>query len=96
MARFRAAGIAVETVTKDGDATARLLALLDARPFDLVVMATHGRTGIPRFVLGSVAERMIESSHTPVVLVRSLSAAATPEPDLVTVGKMPNAANATR
>jgi nucleotide-binding universal stress UspA family protein len=94
--QLRAAGITAETVIQDGDATNRLLALLDARPFDLVVMATHGRTGISRFVLGSVAERMIESSHTPVVLVRSLKATAAPASELVTVGKVSDAANATR
>lgn len=93
--RLHAAGVAVETVTQDGDATSRLLGLLDAQPFDLVVMATHGRTGIPRFVMGSVAERMIEASGTPVLLVRTLRPITKPEPDLVTVGKI-NAANAAR
>jgi nucleotide-binding universal stress UspA family protein len=86
--RMRAAGIAVETVTQDGDAASRLLGLLDRQPFDLVVMATHGRTGIARFVMGSVAERMIEASETPVLLVRTLGATTQPESAVVTVGKI--------
>ena len=94
--RFRAAGITAETVTQDGDATSRLLGLLDAREFDLVVMATHGRTGIARFVMGSVAERMIEASGTPVLLFRSLKATTKAEPELVTAGKVPDAANTAR
>jgi nucleotide-binding universal stress UspA family protein len=93
--RLRAAGVAAETVIQDGDATSRLLRLLADTQFDLVVMATHGRTGIPRFVLGSVAERMIEASQTPVLLVRSLQAIAKPDLDRVVVGQI-DATNATR
>jgi nucleotide-binding universal stress UspA family protein len=36
---------------------------------DLVVMATHGRTGIPRAVLGSVAGEVVRTGSTPVLLV---------------------------
>lgn len=38
---------------------------------DLLVIGTHGRTGVKRFFLGSVAEQIIRSSSTPVLLVRS-------------------------
>lgn len=38
---------------------------------DLVVMATHGRTGVSRFFLGSVAERVLRESHCPVLIVRA-------------------------
>jgi nucleotide-binding universal stress UspA family protein len=85
--RMGAAGIAVEMVTQDGDAVSRLPSLLDKQPFDLVVMATHGRTGIARFVMGSVAERMIEASETPVLLVRTPGAMTKPELAVVAVGK---------
>lgn len=37
---------------------------------DLVVMGTHGRTGLPRVLLGSVAERMARLAPTPLLLVR--------------------------
>lgn len=37
---------------------------------DSVVMATHGRTGVKRFVLGSVAERVVREAGCPVVTVR--------------------------
>jgi Universal stress protein family len=40
--------------------------------YDLIIAATHGRTGVKRWVLGSVAERLIESSQTPVLLVRAM------------------------
>lgn len=37
---------------------------------DLIVMSTHGRTGLARLVLGSVAESVLRSTHTPILLVR--------------------------
>jgi nucleotide-binding universal stress UspA family protein len=37
---------------------------------DIVVMATHGRTGLARFALGSVADRLVREGATPVLLVR--------------------------
>jgi nucleotide-binding universal stress UspA family protein len=37
---------------------------------DLVVMSTHGRTGLARFLFGSVARKIVEGSHTPVLLIR--------------------------
>jgi nucleotide-binding universal stress UspA family protein len=41
---------------------------------DLVVMGTHGRSGLPRFLMGSVAEHVIRESDSPVLSVRSESA----------------------
>ena len=37
---------------------------------DLIVMGTHGRTGLPHAIIGSVAERVVRSSHCPVLTVR--------------------------
>ncbi len=38
---------------------------------DLIVMASHGRSGVSRWVLGSVAERMVRNSCVPVLMVRA-------------------------
>ncbi len=38
--------------------------------FDLVAVATHGRGGIPRIVLGSVADKVVRGGHAPVLVVR--------------------------
>ena len=43
------------------------------QPGDIVVMASHGRSGIPRWFLGSVAEEVVRHSAVPVMLVRALS-----------------------
>ncbi len=68
---FAAAGVTSDMVVKQGGAPIALLELLDTKKYDLVVMSTHGRTGAKRWVLGSVAERLVEASHTPVMLVRA-------------------------
>jgi nucleotide-binding universal stress UspA family protein len=94
--RLRSAGITVEAVVRDGDPASRLLSLMDEDRYDLVVAATHGRTGIRRWVMGSVAERLIESSHTPVLLVRSTALAATGSLGAEPVGVARDAANAAR
>lgn len=94
--RLRRAGITVETVERDGDPASRLLSLMDEEHYDLVVAATHGRTGITRWVMGSVAEHLIEASHTPVLLVRSVVPAKTESSEAEPVGAIRNAANAAR
>jgi nucleotide-binding universal stress UspA family protein len=38
---------------------------------DLIVMASHGRSGVSRWVMGSVAEKMVRSACVPVLLVRA-------------------------
>ena len=38
---------------------------------DLVVIPSHGRTGIERMLIGSVAERVVQHSHCPVLVLRS-------------------------
>jgi nucleotide-binding universal stress UspA family protein len=38
---------------------------------DLIVMGTHGRTGLPRLVMGSVAEKIVRNSSCPVLTVRA-------------------------
>ena len=49
-----------------------------AKGRDLIVMATHGRTGLSRLLLGSVAERVVRGSEIPVLTIRS---AGSPMPD---------------
>jgi nucleotide-binding universal stress UspA family protein len=53
------------------------LELLDAiAPTDLVVMTTHGRAGLSRWLLGSVAEKIVREAAAPVMLVRAASPSA--------------------
>jgi nucleotide-binding universal stress UspA family protein len=41
--------------------------------YDMIVIGTHGRTGLPRVMLGSVAENVVRHAHCPVLTVRSRS-----------------------
>ncbi len=41
----------------------------EKKGFDLVVMSTHGRTGVAHFVMGSVTERVVRSAKVPVLVV---------------------------
>ncbi|MFC0400081.1 universal stress protein [Paraburkholderia rhizosphaerae] len=48
---------------------------------ELIVMGTHGRRGMQRLILGSVAERCVRQSTLPVLLIPSAAIEETPEPD---------------
>ncbi|WP_458188416.1 universal stress protein [Haladaptatus sp. NG-WS-4] len=47
-----------------------ILDFVDERDIDLVVMGTHGRTGLDRYLLGSVTEKVVRSSDVPVLTAR--------------------------
>jgi nucleotide-binding universal stress UspA family protein len=53
-----------------GVAAEQTLAVIAAEHPDLVVVGTHGRKGVPRFMLGSVAEKIVRQSPVPVLTVR--------------------------
>lgn len=59
--------VVTATSTNAGDALAELVGSLDV---DLVALPTHGRTGLARLALGSVAERLVEASPRPVLVTR--------------------------
>lgn len=70
--RVRGQGKAhVETVERIGYPGAEILRALDDDPrIDLVVMGTHGRTGIKRALMGSVAEKIVRHARCPVLVAR--------------------------
>jgi nucleotide-binding universal stress UspA family protein len=53
-----------------GEPASAILDAAEAGGFDLVVVATHGRTGLAHMLLGSVAERVVRRCPTPVLTVR--------------------------
>jgi universal stress protein A len=59
------------TMLKKGDARSVILAAAGELRADLIVMGTHGRRGVSRLVLGSVAESVVRTAPCPVLLVRS-------------------------
>jgi universal stress protein A len=65
------AGIAVEHRLEYGDPAKMILEVAQEIGADLIVMGTHGRTGLRRLLMGSVAERIVRTASCPVLTVRS-------------------------
>lgn len=66
-----AAGLeTVEASIAQGTAHQAILDYVENRDIDLVVMGTHGRTGLDRYLLGSVTEKVVRASDTPVLTIR--------------------------
>lgn len=64
------AGVECVTAVRRGAPADEILDYANDEGVDLIVMGTHGRSGLGRFLLGSVAERVVRHSSTPVTLVR--------------------------
>jgi nucleotide-binding universal stress UspA family protein len=60
----------VSSIAIEGDAAGEIIDLARKTPNNLIAMSTHGRSGIQRWVLGSVAEKVIQHSGDPVLVVR--------------------------
>ncbi len=59
-----------ELLARKGDAAREILRAVEERGVDSVVMATHGRKGLGRLLLGSVAEKVVRECPVPVLTVR--------------------------
>jgi nucleotide-binding universal stress UspA family protein len=70
-ADLKASGIPVETMIQAGQPAETILDVAKSNDVDMIAMTTHGRSGIQRFLLGSVADRVVRHAHVPVLLVRS-------------------------
>lgn len=68
------AGVSNVTVKAQRGAAAETISALASNGYDLIVMNTHGRSGLARTVLGSVAMAVVRSSHLPVLLVNNIQA----------------------
>lgn len=64
------AGVSAEYVSAWGSPEQVVVDTALAKNADLIVMGTHGRTGLAHIALGSVAERVVRDAHCPVLTVR--------------------------
>ena len=78
---------AVSIVEQSDEPANEILRYATSAPIDLIVMATHGRTGLARLALGSVAEAVVRAAPCPVLTVRS-SASATPASRALETGQV--------
>ncbi len=60
----------VDTIVDVGEPAVRITALARQEGVDLIVMATHGRTGLARLTIGSVATATLHRTHVPMLLMR--------------------------
>ena len=69
-AQTHAADLACETIATRGNPYEEIINLAKARQVDLIVMSTRGRTGLQRLSLGSVTEKVLQTSPCPVLAIR--------------------------
>ena len=70
VARLTRAGLSASAKVVEGDAATELIRLADEDQAELIVVGTHGRTGLGRLVLGSVARNVMLHASCSVLVVR--------------------------
>jgi len=65
------AGTRVETVVREGYPASVIIDEAAERGVDLIVIGTHGLSGLKHMLLGSIAERVVQKAHCPVLTVKS-------------------------
>jgi nucleotide-binding universal stress UspA family protein len=63
--------VETETVVCEGYAATVIVEEAQAREVDLIVIGTHGLSGLKHLLLGSIAERVVQKAHCPVLTVKS-------------------------
>jgi nucleotide-binding universal stress UspA family protein len=71
---LKEAGYAVSVLIQSGDPARTIADVAERQAVDVVAMATHGRTGLSRLVLGSVAEAVLRELTVPLILVHPFQA----------------------
>lgn len=69
-AQFRAEGYKVRTEVSALPAAEAVLDYADSQHADLIAIATHGRSGISRWVFGSVTQKVVQAAPVPVLVIR--------------------------
>ena|SRR5438309_8158900 len=64
------AGLNIEEVIVHGDAAAEIVRVAGEREVDLIVISSHGRTGLGRIIFGSTAEAVVRHATCPVLVVK--------------------------
>jgi nucleotide-binding universal stress UspA family protein len=68
--RLRDSGLKARSLLKVGSPFLEIIHTAKGENADLIVMGTHGRTGIVHVLMGSVAERVVQKAHCPVLTIR--------------------------
>jgi nucleotide-binding universal stress UspA family protein len=68
--KLQARGYRVETLLREMSPAEQILETMTSHDIDMVIMSTHGRGGLARWALGSVADKVVRHSPCPVLLIR--------------------------
>lgn len=68
--KVRAAGLPFSTDLVEGDPKAQILDIANEWRADMIVLGSHGRTGIGRFLMGSVSQDVVRHAHCSVEIIR--------------------------
>jgi nucleotide-binding universal stress UspA family protein len=71
--RLEGKGIQVKTIIKTGHAAEQIIKVAQDIGADLIAMSTHGRSGLGRWALGSITDKVLSRSDIPVLTVRAKS-----------------------
>lgn len=71
VSRGRAAGVRVNFLIWDGDPGESIVDAARSEQVDLVVVGSHGRGSVGRFLIGSVSDHVVRHAHCPVLVVRA-------------------------
>jgi nucleotide-binding universal stress UspA family protein len=74
--QLRNAGLKAQLAVRMGQPEEQIIYMAERTAATLIVMATHGHSGLKRWAIGSVADKVVQAAETPVLLIRS----AVPEP----------------
>ena len=68
--RYKDYNVEIKKVVREGDPASIICDYAHETNADLIVMSTHGRSGIQRWVYGSVADRVLRAAKIPILLIR--------------------------
>jgi nucleotide-binding universal stress UspA family protein len=69
VAKLQDEGVKVTGITREGAATEKILEAAEDTHADMIAMSTHGYSGVQRWLMGSIADRVVRYSHIPVMLI---------------------------
>ena len=69
--RLKAKGINTDIEVLTGDPSEAIVSYAENNPCDIIVMASHGRSGVTRWAVGSVADKVFRASSVPVLMVKA-------------------------
>jgi universal stress protein A len=78
--RARGAGLLARPLVRTGSPATMIARTAEEEGADMVVVGTHGRSGLDRLLLGSVAERVVRLAPCPVLVVKSRETATAARP----------------